>query len=78
VLIQDAALPEVREGDLVAVFSTGAYTYSMAGNYNRYPRPAVVFARDGAAQVAVERETSADLLRLDRRLSLPVRGPGAR
>lgn len=78
VLIQDAALPEVREGDLVAVFATGAYTYSMAGNYNRYPRPAVVFTRDGNAQVAVERETSADLLRLDRPLSLPVKGPGAR
>jgi diaminopimelate decarboxylase len=68
VLIWEADLPEVREGDLVAVFSTGAYSYSMASNYNRYPRPAVVFARDGGAQVVVERETTADLVRHDRPL----------
>lgn len=72
VLIWDAELPEVREGDLLAVFATGAYTYSMAGNYNRYPRPAVVFVRDGEAQVAVERETPEDLVRLDRALSRPA------
>ncbi|MDR7485404.1 MAG: diaminopimelate decarboxylase [Armatimonadota bacterium] len=75
VLIWDADLPEVRAGDLLAVFATGAYTYAMAGNYNRYPRPAVVFARDGAAQIAVERETSADLVRHDRPLTHPVSGP---
>ncbi|MDR7523483.1 MAG: diaminopimelate decarboxylase [Armatimonadota bacterium] len=75
VLIWDADLPEVRTGDLLAVFATGAYTYSMAGNYNRYPRPAVVFAREGAAQIAVERETSADLVRHDRPLTHPVSGP---
>jgi diaminopimelate decarboxylase len=75
VLIWEADLPEVREGDLVAVFSTGAYTYSMASNYNRYPRPAVVFARDGGAQIVVERETTADLVRHDRPL---VPSPAAR
>jgi diaminopimelate decarboxylase len=72
VLIWDADLPEVREGDLLAVFATGAYTYAMASNYNRYPRPALVLARDGAAQIAVERETSADLVRYDRPLLPPV------
>ncbi|MDQ7857935.1 MAG: diaminopimelate decarboxylase [Armatimonadota bacterium] len=75
VLIWEADLPEVREGDLVAVFSTGAYTYSMASNYNRYPRPAVVCARDGSAQIVVERETTADLVRHDRPL---VPSPAAR
>jgi diaminopimelate decarboxylase len=69
VLIWDADLPDVREGDLLAVFATGAYNYSMASNYNRYPRPALVFARDGSAQIAVERETTADLVRHDRALS---------
>jgi diaminopimelate decarboxylase len=69
VLIWDADLPDLREGDLLAVFATGAYNYSMASNYNRYPRPALVFARDGGAQIAVERETSADLVRHDRALS---------
>jgi diaminopimelate decarboxylase len=77
VLIWDAALPEVREGDLIAVFATGAYTYAMAGNYNRYPRPAVVFVREGEAEVVVARESLDDLVRLDRPLRRPAPGPAA-
>ncbi|MDR5683500.1 MAG: diaminopimelate decarboxylase [Armatimonadota bacterium] len=65
VLIWEAQLPEVRRGDVVAVFATGAYTYSMASNYNRFPRPAVVLAEDGRARVVVRAETYADLVRLD-------------
>ncbi|MDR7508498.1 MAG: diaminopimelate decarboxylase [Armatimonadota bacterium] len=65
VLIWEAALPPVRSGDVVAVFSTGAYTYSMASNYNRFPRPAVVLAGDGRARVVVERESYDDLIRKD-------------
>src|SRR3989442_13826282 len=44
VLIWEARLPPVRSGDLLAVFGAGGYTYSMAGNYNRFPPPAVVVA----------------------------------
>jgi diaminopimelate decarboxylase len=65
VLIWDAAVPEPRSGDLLVIFSTGAYNYSMASNYNRYPRPPVVFARDGGTRVVVERETVDDLLSKD-------------
>jgi len=65
VLIWEAHLPEVHSGDVLAVFSTGAYTYSMASNYNRFPRPAVVLAGDGRARVVVERETYDDLVRKD-------------
>lgn len=65
VLIWDAHLPPVRGGDLLAVFATGAYTYSMAGNYNRFPRPAVVLAGGGRARCVVERETYDDLVRKD-------------
>jgi diaminopimelate decarboxylase len=65
VLIWEAALPSVRSGDVVAVFSTGAYTYAMASNYNRFPRPAVVLAGGGRARVVVERETYDDLIRKD-------------
>ena len=65
VLIWETALPEPRPGDLLVIFSTGAYTYSMAGNYNRYPRPPVVFVQDGKARVAVARETVDDLLSKD-------------
>jgi diaminopimelate decarboxylase len=44
---------------------TGAYCYAMASNYNRLPRPPIVFVRDGRARVVVRRETYEDLLRLD-------------
>ncbi|MDR7470739.1 MAG: diaminopimelate decarboxylase, partial [Armatimonadota bacterium] len=53
----------------LAVFSTGAYTYSMASNYNRFPRPAVVLAGGGRVRVVVERETYEDLVRKDRPLA---------
>ena len=65
VLIWEARLPPVRSGDLLAVFGTGAYTYSMASNYNRFPRPAVVLAGHGRGRCVVERETYDDLLRKD-------------
>ncbi len=51
--------------DVLCTPVTGAYGYSMASNYNKVPRPAVVFAADGQARVVVRRETLDDLLRLD-------------
>ncbi|WP_408006404.1 diaminopimelate decarboxylase [Pseudalkalibacillus sp. A8] len=64
-LIYDASLPEPRAGDLLAVFCTGAYGYSMANNYNRFPRPAVIFVEDGEAQLVIKRETCEHILQLD-------------
>jgi len=65
-LVREASLPtEVAVGDVLAVPVTGAYAYSMASNYNRLPRPAVVFVRDGDARVVVRRETLDDVLRQD-------------
>jgi len=65
-VVADARLPDgVRVGDLLAVPVTGAYGYSMASNYNKVPRPAVVFVRHGVARVVIRRETTEDLLRLD-------------
>ncbi|MFS0837834.1 diaminopimelate decarboxylase [Paenibacillus sp. 1P03SA] len=64
-LIWDVELPLVQSGDILAVASTGAYNYSMASNYNRIRRPAVVFVKDGTADVAVKRETYEDLVRND-------------
>ncbi|MCY9000246.1 diaminopimelate decarboxylase [Bacillus spizizenii] len=64
-LIWDIDLPEVKEGDLLAVFCTGAYGYSMANNYNRIPRPAVVFVENGEDHLVVKRETYEDIVRLD-------------
>ncbi|MGI6096992.1 MAG: diaminopimelate decarboxylase [Dethiobacteria bacterium] len=65
ILIKDIKLPELEKGDILAVLSTGAYHYSMANNYNRNPRPAVVFVRDGRADLVVKRESWRDLVRLD-------------
>ncbi|HMF83144.1 MAG TPA: diaminopimelate decarboxylase [Acidimicrobiia bacterium] len=65
-VVADARLPDgVRVDDLLAVPVTGAYGYSMASNYNKVPRPAVVFVRDGRARVVVRRESPVDLIRLD-------------
>lgn len=64
-LIWDAQLAPLEPGDILAVHGTGAYNYSMASNYNRLPRPAVVLVRDGESCLLVQRETWADLTRLD-------------
>ena len=64
-LFPDVALPDPREGDLLAVRDTGAYTYAMASNYNRFARPAVVLAADGEARLAARREPLAHVLDLD-------------
>ncbi len=66
VLASGAPLPsDVVAGELVAVATTGAYTESMASNYNRLPRPAAVLVEDGAARLILRRETDEDLLRRD-------------
>ncbi|WP_160033361.1 diaminopimelate decarboxylase [Paenibacillus sp. An7] len=64
-LIWDLALPKVETGDLLAVACTGAYNYSMASNYNRIRRPAVVFVQDGQSDLVVRRESHEDIVRND-------------
>jgi diaminopimelate decarboxylase len=65
-VVPDAWLPEdLRVDDILATPVTGAYGYSMASNYNKVPRPAVVFVADGVARVVVRRESFEDLTRLD-------------
>jgi len=66
ILIWDTQVPEPHPGDILAVLATGAYNHAMASNYNRFPRPAVVLVRDGAARVIVARETLDDMLAQDR------------
>jgi diaminopimelate decarboxylase len=66
VVVRDACLPaDVAVGDVLATPVTGAYGHAMASNYNKVPRPPVVFVGDGRARVVVRRETLDDLLRLD-------------
>ncbi|HEY8524288.1 MAG TPA: diaminopimelate decarboxylase [Acidimicrobiales bacterium] len=66
VLVRDAQVPaDLAVGDLLATPVTGAYGHSMGSNYNKVPRPAVVFVRDGDARLVVRRETDDDLLLCD-------------
>ncbi len=66
ILIPEAWVPgDLTLGDILCTPVTGAYGHSMASNYNKVPRPAVVFVNDGKARVVVRRETYEDLLRLD-------------
>lgn len=64
-LLKDAKMPKIQVGDTLAVLATGAYNYSMASNYNRIPRPAVVAVSEGNAKVVVKRESYEDLVRND-------------
>lgn len=63
-LIDRAELPSPRVGDIVVMPATGAYSYTMANNYNGALRPAIVIVADGRARLAARREEVADLLRL--------------
>lgn len=66
VIVRDGRVPsDLAVGDILATPVTGAYGYSMASNYNKVPRPAVVFVKDGNARLVIRRETLDDLLRLD-------------
>ncbi len=56
---------DLQVGDLLAVAATGAYTESMASNYNRLPRPAAVLVRDGQVRTLIRRETYDDLVARD-------------
>jgi diaminopimelate decarboxylase len=66
ILVRDEFLPaDIAPGDLIAVPASGAYSRSMASNYNHVPRPPVVAVRDGTLTTLVRRETIDDLLALD-------------
>ena len=64
-LIKDTFMAEAQAGDILAVATTGAYNYSMASNYNRLRKPAVVLVKNGKSRLLVRRETYEDLIRND-------------
>lgn len=65
VIIRDLKVPPVRRGDVLAVYNTGAYNFSMASNYNMNLRPAVVLVSEGRADLIVRRQSYEDLLMYD-------------
>lgn len=65
-LVRDGLVPKgLAVGDIISTPVTGAYGYSLGSNYNKVPRPSVVFVKDGEAREVIRRETWDDLLRLD-------------
>ena len=65
ILIKDITLPRCEPGDILCVYNTGAYNYSMASNYNRAEKSAMVLVKDGKSDIIVYRETLDDLISHD-------------
>lgn len=65
ILIKDINLPELEEGDILCVFNTGAYNYSMASNYNRVAKPAAVLVNNSQSDIIINRESLDDLISHD-------------
>ena len=63
ILLNDINLPQVNSGDILAVLSTGAYGYSMASNYNKIPKAAVVMASEGKTRLICRRESYDDVIK---------------
>lgn len=70
ILIENIYLPEVKAGDILCVFNTGAYNYSMASNYNKSEKPAMVLVNNSQSDIIVYRESLEDLIAKD---SIPGR-----
>ena len=62
ILIKDIELPNPEEGDILCVYNTGAYNYSMASNYNKAQKPAMVLVNNSQSDIIVNRETFEDLI----------------
>jgi diaminopimelate decarboxylase len=65
VVIEDLLMPEVQEGELIAIPVAGAYHLSMSSNYNGARRPEVLMLEEGKVSVMLRRETMDDLLKRD-------------
>ncbi len=65
ILIKNINLPELEEGDILCVYNTGAYNYSMASNYNRVQKPAMVLVADSESELIIKRESLDDIVAHD-------------
>ena len=62
---ENMSLQHAESGDIIAVCATGAYNYSMSSNYNRIPKPPVVFINNGESRIVIKKETLDDIIRND-------------
>jgi len=63
VLIRDAEVAHVERGDIFAIFSTGAYGYSMASNYNKNTLPAIILVKEGNSKLMVKRQSYEEMIK---------------
>ncbi|MBR0079394.1 MAG: diaminopimelate decarboxylase [Synergistaceae bacterium] len=65
ILIDGAKIMKLEAGDIIAIYNSGAYTFSMSSTYNKLQRPAVIFVENGNAKLVVERQSLEDIIRGD-------------
>lgn len=65
IIVKDTFIAKPKRGDILAVFSTGAYCYSMSSNYNKLRKLPVIFIYNGVCKLTTKRESLDDLMRLD-------------
>lgn len=65
IIIENINMKKANKGDLMVVYTVGAYGYSMSSNYNKIGLPAVVFVDNGKDELAIKRQTNEDLFALD-------------
>jgi len=65
ILINNIELPAIKEGDVICVYNTGSYNYSMASNYNRVEKPAMVLVNNSQSDIIVYRENLEDIISKD-------------
>jgi diaminopimelate decarboxylase len=63
ILLEDLSMPEIQEGELIAIPMVGAYQLSMSSNYNGARRPAVLWLEEGKVKLMMRRESIQDLLK---------------
>ena|SRR5665648_554779 len=63
ILIKDIRIPIAEAGDIFAIFSTGAYGYSMASNYNKNPIPAAILVKEGKDSLIIKRQSYEDMIK---------------
>jgi len=65
VLIKDIKLPKVEPQNIICIFATGSYNYSMSSQYNRVPKPAAIIVQNGKSDVIIKRESYQDIISND-------------
>jgi len=70
ILIKDISLPKIEKDDIIAIFTTGAYGYAMANNYNKIAKAGVVMIKDGDVLEMIRRQSYDDIIKNEVKINL--------